>query len=139
MRMNRKAVTDLPIKLLIISVILSVSLPIIADSLDSSRSGMDMTQMESESQRIAGAAASVYYSSEGSGRYLDLEIPEGCILVLGGKGEESFAIHMYRGSEEIGKYWMEKPMIPFKETIRLEGCVYVCISADGTGITVTEA
>ena len=28
MRMNRKAVTDLPIKLLIISIILAVSLPV---------------------------------------------------------------------------------------------------------------
>jgi hypothetical protein len=136
MRMNRKAVTDLPIKLLIISVILSVSLPIIADSLDTGISGMDRSQMDSESQRIAGAAASSYYSTEGDGKYLEISIPEGCYLVLGGEGTDSYGIHMYRGSEEISTYWMEKPMIPFVGTTILEGSGMIRVSADTSGIRV---
>ena len=136
MRMDRKAVTDLPIKLLIISIILSISLPIIADSLDTGIGGMDRSQMDSESQRIANAAASSYYSSEGDGKYLEIDIPEGCTLVLGGEGTDSYGIHMYRGSEEISTYWMEKPMIPFIGTVVLEGHCTVRISADSAGIRV---
>ena len=136
MRMNRKAVTDLPIKLLIISVILAVSLPIIANSLDSSIDGMDRTQMDNESQRIASAAASAYYSSEGQGRYLDLDIPEGCTLVLGGEGQDAYGIHMYHGSRELSTHWMEKPMIPFVGTVELEGRVTIRLSADPSGIRV---
>ena len=59
-------------------------------------------------------------------------------MVLGGEGQESYAIHMYRGSEEIGKHWMEKPMIPFKEMITIEGHATLRISADTAGIEVEQ-
>ncbi len=137
MRMDRRAVTDLPIKLLIISVILAVSLPIISESLDSGIGGMDRSQMDGESQRIAGAAASAYYSSEGDSRYLEIDIPEGCSIVLGGEGQDSYGIHMYRGSEEVSTHWMEKPMIPFVGVTVLEGRMTVRISADTDGIRVS--
>ncbi len=137
MRMNRKAVTDLPIKLLIISVILAVSLPVIAGSLDSSISGMDRGQMDGESERIAVAAASAYYSSEGGCRYLDIDVPDGCTMVLGGDGTDSYGIHMYRGSEEVSTHWMEKPMIPFVGETVLEGRSTIRVSADTQGIWVS--
>ncbi len=136
MRMNRKAVTDLPIKLLIISVILAVSLPVISESLDSSIGGMDRSQMDGESERIALAAASAYYSSEGGCRYLEVDVPEGCTLVLGGEGSDSYAIHMYRGSEEVSTHWMEKPMIPFVGETVLQGRTTIRVGADTEGIRV---
>lgn len=138
MRLNRKAVTDLPIKLLMISIILSISIPIVASSLDSSMDGIDSSQMNEECQRIAGSATSAYYSTVGAERYLDVCIPEGCSLVLGGEGAEAYAIHMYRGSEEIAKHWMEKPMIPFKEVCYIDGNASLRISADADGIEVTR-
>ena len=137
MRMNRKAVTDLPIKLLIISIILAVSLPVISECLDSGIDGMDRSQMDSESQRIASAAASAYYSSEGDGRYLEIDVPEGCYMVLGGNGADSYGIHMYRGSEEVSTHWMEKPMIPFVGETVLEGKSMIRVSADTEGILVS--
>lgn len=139
MRLNRKAVTDLPIKLLVISIILSISIPIVTSSLESSMDGMESSQMNEECQRIANSATSAYYSTIGAERYLDVDIPAGCSLVLGGEGVEAYAIHMYRGSEEVSKHWMEKPMIPFKEVDCIEGKVSLRISADTDGIEVTIA
>lgn len=139
MRMNRKAVTDLPIKLLIISIILAVSLPIISDSLDSSVEGMDRSQMDSESERIAVAAASAYYSSEGNCRYVEVDVPEGCTIVLGGEGADSYGIHMYRGSEKVATHWMEKPVIPFMDETVIQGKTTIRVSADVLGIRVSCA
>ncbi len=139
MRMNRKAVTDLPIKLLIISVILAISVPIVFGSLDSSRDGMDRTQMENESQRIAGAAASTYYSALGDGRYVEVDVPEGCTIVLGGDGEDAYGIHMYRGSERVSTHWMEKPCIPFIGETIVEGKAIIHMSSESGGIRTGTA
>ena len=138
MRMDRRAITGLPVKLLVISVILAVSIPIVSSSLDSGMSEMDRNQMDSEAQRIANTVSGAYYSSIGDCKYIETDIPSGCTMVLGGEGQESYAIHMYRGSEEIGKHWMEKPMIPFKEMITIEGHATLRISADTAGIEVEQ-
>ena len=139
MRMDRKAMTGLPVKLLVISVILTVSIPIVSSSLDSGMSEMDRNQMDSEAQRIANAISGAYYSSIGDCKYIETDIPSGCTMVLGGDGQDSYAIHLYRGSDEIGKHWMEKPMIPFKSMVILEGHATLRISADTTGIEVEIA
>ena len=52
MRMDRRAITGLPVKLLVISIILTVSIPIVSSSLDSGMSEMDRNQMNGEAQRI---------------------------------------------------------------------------------------
>ena len=139
MRMDRRAITGLPVKLLVISAILALCIPVVSGSLDSGMTEMDRNQMDGEAQRIANAVSGAYYSSVGDQKYLETYIPSGCTLVLGGEGEDSYAIHMYRGSEEIGKHWMEKPMIPFKDTLTIEGRTMLRISADTTGIEVEEA
>ena len=139
MRMDRKAMTGLPVKLLVISVILTVSIPIVSSSLDSGMSEMDRNQMDSEAQRISNAVSGAYYSSIGDSKYIETDVPSGCTMVLGGDGQDSYAIHMYRGLEEIGKHWMEKPMIPFKSITILEGHAMLRISADTTGIEVEIA
>jgi len=98
---------------------------------------MDRGQMDGESERIAVAAASAYYSSEGGCRYLDIDVPDGCTMVLGGDGTDSYGIHMYRGSEEVSTHWMEKPMIPFVGETVLEGRSTIRVSADTQGIWVS--
>ena len=138
MRMDRKAMTGLPVKLLVISVILTVSIPVVSDSLDSGMSEMDRNQMDAEAQRITNAISGTYYSSVGDCRYIETDIPSGCTMVLGGEGQNAYAIHMYRGSEEIGKHWMEKPMIPFKDKVTIEGHAMLRISADTAGIEVEQ-
>ena len=138
MRMDRRAITGLPVKLLVISVILTVSIPIVSSSLDSGMSEMDRNQMDSEAQRIANAVSGAYYSSIGDCKYIETDIPSGCTLVLGGEGQDAYAIHMHRGSEEIGKHWMEKPMIPFKDMLTIEGHAMLRISADTAGIEVEQ-
>ena len=131
MRMNRKAVTDLPIKLLVISIILSVSVPIVMGAADTGERNMDLAQMESEAGRIGNAVASVYYSQDGYERCIDVDVPEGCSIVIGGPGDDGFGIHLLRGPQEIGTHWMEKPIVSLGQGPELFGHVSLRISMDG--------
>ena len=132
MRMNKKGVISTPIKLLMISVILIVSFPIMAGALESGEKTMDVNTMENESRRIADAASSVYYSVNGATRTLEVNIPDGCRIVIGGKGDDAFAIHMYCNGKLSSERWMEKPIIPFSDITEISGTRTLSISfSDG--------
>lgn len=132
MRMNKKGVISTPIKLLMISVILIVSFPIMAGALESGEKTMDVNTMENESRRIADAASSVYYSVNGATRTLEVNIPDGCKIVIGGKGDDAFAIHMYCNGKLSSEHWMEKPIIPFSDITEISGTRTLSISfSDG--------
>ena len=130
MKMNRKAVTDLPIKLLVISIVLSVSVPIVMGAAETGERSMDLAQMENEAGRIGNAVASVYYSDNGYERCVDVDVPQGCSMVIGGEGKESYGIHLYRSSERVGTYWMEKPVISLGHGPELFGHVTLKVSVD---------
>lgn len=136
MRMDRKAMTGLPVKLLVIMIVLGSMVPVLMDYLDSGISDMERNQMDGEAQRLVNAVSGVYYSSVGDSKYVEIEVPQGCTMVLGGEGQDAYAIHLYRGSEEVGKHWMEKPMIPFKDTTVIEGTTTLRVTADMEGIEV---
>lgn len=132
MRMNKKGVISTPIKLLMISVILIVSFPIMAGALESGEKTMDVNTMENESRRIADAASSVYYSVNGATRTLEVNIPDGCRIVIGGKGDDAFAIHMYCNGKLSSEHRMEKPIIPFSDITEISGTRTLSISfSDG--------
>ncbi|MGN1045350.1 MAG: hypothetical protein ACI4Q9_05290 [Candidatus Methanomethylophilaceae archaeon] len=133
MRMNRKGVVSTPVKLLMISVILTISFPVMAEALESGERTMDVSTMENESRRIADAAASVYYSVNGATRTLEVNIPDGCSMVIGGSGDDAFAIHMYRNGILSSEHWMEKPIIPFSDITEISGTRTLSISfSDGS-------
>ncbi len=136
MRLNRKGVTDLPIKLLVISVILSLSIPIIVQSVEASDINMDRTQMENESRKISNTVTTVYYSMYGTERTVEVSVPQGCYMILGGSGDDAFSIRMYRGDSEVSRHWMEKPIISFKDETMISGNCTVGITTSGQKINI---
>ena len=138
MKMDRRGVTALPIKLLIITIVLSLSLPVIAGVLESNEDDVNTELMETESKRIANAATSVYYSMNGATKMVEIDVPEGCRMVLGGEGDDAYAIHMYCGGKLTSEHWMEKPILSFKDRIELYGYSTLSITTDGDQIEVTR-
>lgn len=136
MKMDRRGVTALPIKLLIITTILTLSLPMISEALESNEDNINTELMESESERIVNAARTVYYSLSGATKIVEIDVPEGCRMILGGEGDDAYGIHMYCGSELTSEHWMEKPIVPFTQMIELTGHVSMTITANDDGIEV---
>ena len=138
MKMDRRGVTALPIKLLIITIIVSISLPFVSEAIESNENSVNTKLMEAESKRIADAATAVYYSMNGATKLVDVSIPEGCMIVLGGDGDDAYAIHMYCGTEKTSKHWMDKPLLSFGTCLTLYGDSILSITTDGHFIEVTQ-
>ncbi len=138
MKMDRRGVTALPIKLLIITIILSLSLPMIANVLESNENDVNTELMETESRRISNAATSVYYSMNGATKIVEIDVPDGCRMILGGEGNDAYAIHMYCGGEMTSEHWMDKPILSFRGMIELNGRCTLSITTNGNFIEVTQ-
>ena len=75
---DRKAVMSMPIKLLIIMVILSLSIPIVYSAMEFNQESMMDVRMDKECDKIIGCVREIYYSGTGSIRTIDTELPQGC-------------------------------------------------------------
>ena len=121
MKMDRRGVTALPIKLLIITILVTIYLPAISSALDSNESIVNTELMEDESDKISNAARSVYYSMNGATKIVEIDVPEGCRMILGGEGDDAYAIHMFCNGDMTSERWMEKPILSFDRAVELTG------------------
>lgn len=137
MKMDRRGVTALPIKLLIISIILTLSFPIIIEAFESNEREVNAELMDSEARKVMGAATSVYYSMNGATRMVEVEVPDGCTMILGGEGDDAYGIHMYQGGEMISQQWLDKPILSFSNVTFLTHPCVLSITTEGKSIEVT--
>lgn len=127
LRNDRRGVADLPIKLVVIMVILSISVPIVMQAADNSQKSMMNDEMEQEIERIKDASAVVYYSGSGSSRILEIKLPDECEISLGGDGEDAYSLRSIYDGEIVSTTYFEKPPIPVKDKITLSGCCSLTI------------
>ena len=118
---DRKAVMSMPIKLLIIMVILSLSIPIVYSAMEFNQESMMDVRMDKECDKIIGCVKEIYYSGTGSIRTIDTELPQGCELVIGGNDGDAYCIRSYYEGKEISKTYMDEPLVKFSEEIRISG------------------
>lgn len=76
--------------------------------------------MEYEFTKFTDAVASVHYSGQGSMRSLSINVPDGCIIHIGGEGAEAYSIrgNFMKGQESIR--YMEMPPVMLACDIHLE-------------------
>lgn len=137
MKMGRRGVIALPIKLLIITVVLSLTLPMVMDAYQSGENGIDTEKMEREADRIVDAATAVYYSMNGATKMIEIDVPDNCYMVLGGENDDAYAIHMYCGVELTSEHVIEKPALSFARTVVIDRDCVLSISTTGNTIEVT--
>ena len=141
LRSDRKGVLDLPIKLMITMIILALSVPLIAEAIEDNEIDMMNSEMEQEISKLKNAVSAVHYSGEGSSRTVDLKIPAGCEIMIGGTGTDAYSIRTFFEGKQMFTSYFEKPvvMIPC-ETLITSGCTLLLKSTyyDGrAGIEVT--
>ncbi|MBO7205602.1 MAG: hypothetical protein J6V08_04200 [Candidatus Methanomethylophilaceae archaeon] len=136
MKMDRRGVTALPIKLLIITILVTISIPMISDVMESTEDTMNTRIMEDESDKISNAVRSVYYSMNGARKVVEIDVPDGCRMILGGDGDDAYAIHMYCGGELMSQRWMEKPILSFDDAVELAGNCTISITTTDRAIEV---
>ena len=131
MKMDRRGITALPIKLLIITTIVALSIPMIVDAVDMNGDMMNTEHMESESRRIVNAATATYYSMNGSTKIIEITVPDDCTMILGGYGDDAYGIHMYCGAELMSQQWFEKPILSFADiSVISDDCILSITTVD---------
>jgi len=102
---------DLPIKLMVVFLLLSISVPLVANAMEKSQEDTMGTAMEHEIGRLYDSIIMVYYSGTGSSKTISINIPGGCEMYIGGEGSDSYSIRSsFKGSTGPTRY-MERPGI----------------------------
>lgn len=125
---DRTAVIGMPIKLLIVMVILTISIPIVHDALEINEESMMRTKMDRECDRITDCVRDVYYSGIGSVRTVDIGLPQGCELVIGGNGADAYRMASYFEGKRLSTAYMDEPVVRFANELSVSGDTRLRIS-----------
>ncbi|MFA6803905.1 MAG: hypothetical protein WCR24_05380 [Candidatus Methanomethylophilaceae archaeon] len=140
-RTDRKGILDLPLKLMVTMIILALSVPLIVEAVDNNEMDMMDFEMEQEVVKFKNAVSAVHYSGEGSSRTVELDIPPGCEIIIGGTGADAYSVRTFFEGEQISVYYFEKPVVTIPiETIITSDCTLLLKSTyyDGrVGIEVS--
>ncbi len=118
---DRKAVIGMPIKLLIVMVILTISIPIVHNALEINEESMMGTKMDRECDRITDCVRDIYYSGIGSVKTVEIDLPQGCELVIGGKGADAYCIASYFEGKRLSTTYMDGPVVRFADELYVSG------------------
>ena len=131
--MDRKGIMSLPIKLMVVMAILAVTLPIVSGAMDGSQQDMAAAEMHHESSKFKNAAALAHFSGNGCSRTVDIELPAGCELLIGGNGEDAYCIRSVYNGEVVSKDYFEQPVIRITQEMNIVGKVSLKLTSVETG------
>jgi hypothetical protein len=114
LRLNKKGVIDLPVKLMVVVLIVSLSLPLLVSAMERGESNNAGYAMDSEIDRIFNAVSAVHYSGTGSSRTVSVNIPDGCEIVIpGGNGSDGYSVKKMFKGKDTGIRYMDRPPVKF--------------------------
>ena len=108
---GKKATIDLPVRLMVVFLILSISMPVLIGLTEQSKENSAAAEMERELGRLHDAVSKTHYSGIGSTRTVTLTIPDNCTVEIGGTNGDAYSIRgSYDGTVVITRY-MERPSV----------------------------
>lgn len=139
LRRDRKGVISLPIRLMLVVMIISVSLPIVCEALDENEKDISDIEMNREKERILDAMAAAHYSGTGSSRTVTVDVPSGCEIRIGGEGIDSMSVRSYHGGELTSTEYFERPDVRISEETVITGYMTLMLrSIDTDGVPGIE-
>ena len=108
---DRGGIMSLPVKLMITMVIIALSVPMLTSALDSSQEDMAGAEMSHEVQKFKNAANLVHFSGNGCSRTVEIDLPAGCEMSVGGKGSDAYSIRTAYNGELISTEYFESPVL----------------------------
>jgi hypothetical protein len=130
--MDRKGVIDLPVKLMVVVLIVSLSIPLLANAMEKGERNNAGYAMNGEVDRIFSAVAAVHYSGEGASRTVSVNIPDGCELIIpGGNGSDGYVIKMTFKGKDAGIRYMDRPPVKFlTDRVTISGSCMLLITSE---------
>jgi hypothetical protein len=132
LRLNGKGIIDLPVKLMVIVLIISVSVPLLANAMERGEANNASSAMNAEVDRIFNAVAAVHYSGTESSRTVSISLPDGCeIFIPGGDGSDAYLVKMFFKGKQTGMRYMDRPPVRFvADELTVNGSCMLLITGD---------
>ena len=132
---DRKGIMSLPIRLMVTMMVIAIALPIIMTAMDGSEQDMAGAEMEKEAEKFRNAAVLAHYSGNGCSRTVQLELPAGCELSVGGQGGDAYSIRMSYNGEVISTVYFESPPLMIIQPMTFTGNMTLKLTSDETVMT----
>lgn len=140
MKLDRKGMVGFPMRLAIAFLILSISVPAAMSAIGNIDGDSRMSSVSGEAEKLADTMANAYYSGNGSRFTVDLEIEDGCMVIVGGDGSEAYSIKVVC-DDDMSVIPLDRPSIRvIGGSVTLAGdCHVICTCTcdeNGYGMTV---
>jgi len=131
-RLNGKGVIDLPVKLMVIVIIVSLSVPMLVGAMERGEANGALSAMNAETDKLFSSASAVHYSGIGSSRSVQMNLPDGCeIFIPGGSGSEGYSVKMFFKGGNVGTRYMDRPPVSFiSDGMTISGSCMLLITSE---------
>lgn len=135
---DKRGVLDLPVKLMVVMIILALFLPMVANAVESNEKSMARNEMEQETNKFIDSVRMVHFSGKGSVKTVQISLPAGCEMVVGGDGSNAYAVCECFKGNELNKRFVESPAIKFNGKTTLTGECTVTLTNVGGGVPTVD-
>ena len=99
----------MPIKLAVCFLILGLMVPTLMGVVEDSQQELSLTEMTEEAEKLRSAIGKAYYGD--STVYIELSLPAGQSLIVGGEGPERYTIMIQTDDKTIETVYLERPTV----------------------------
>ena len=133
LRRDRKGIMSLPVKLAVVMMVITITIPILSNALENSQEDMMGAEMQQEVDRLKNTASLAHYSGNGSSRTVEIEVPAGCEISIGGEGGNAYSIRSYYKGDLISTDHFESPVLKITDETRMTGRMMLKLTSVETG------
>ena len=130
---------DLPVKLAVCFLVLGLMVPVVMDVVDDADSEMSVYELRRDAALLEDAIHRAY--SDGTVTSIELDIPRGQSLIVGGDSGNEYIIRLAVDSKTVETSFIDSPMVAVIGGVtEISGDVVVQIDgtdADGVRISLT--
>ena len=111
MRKDRRGIEGLPLRLMIVALLVSLTLPLLLSSMEQAASGMAERRLGQEAEDLVRSIEGLAAAGPGNVRFMDVatDLPYGSEIRLGGGTGtgESARVSWYMDGAEVGRRYLE--------------------------------
>ena len=133
LRRDRKGIMSLPVKLAVVMMVITITIPVLSNALDNSREDMMNAEMQQEVDRLKNTASLVHYSGNGSSRTVEIDLPAGCEIAVGGEGGDAYSIRSSYNGRVVSTDHFERPVLRIADETVITGRVMLKLTSVETG------
>lgn len=112
MRSDDRGVLGMPVRLAVAVLVIATMVPVVLGMVGTAEDSIGSSELEREADRLRDGAARAYYGGEGTIVSVDLRLPPGASLGVGGDGGGRYVIRLIEDGEEVGRVYIDRPAVP---------------------------